>query len=70
MMNDGGVDVWKVHPSGIVEMRMKRFLYGSVQEYVKDICYVSIQNVEAHVQAAEELMLTDKQRYSVRATGY
>ncbi len=66
MMNSEGVDVWKVYPSGIVDMRMSKHLYSSIQGYIRNVCYLSIQDVEAHVRAAEVFMLSDKQKYSVR----
>ena len=63
MMNNEGVDVWKVHPSGTVQMRMDRSLFASIYSYVRNICHVSIENVEEHVQAAEAMMLSDRQKY-------
>ena len=66
MMAHEGIDVWKIYPSGIVDMRMNKYLYSDIQGYLRDVCYVSIQNVEAHVEAAEVLMLSDRQKYMVR----
>ena len=61
-MEAGNVDVWRIHPSGMVEMKMGRSLYSAIQDYIRDVCYVSIQNVEAHVREMEELMLSDRQK--------
>lgn len=65
MMDNDNVDVWKVHSSGKVEMQMNKRLYASIENYVADVCHVTIQNVEAHVQNAEEQMLSDRQLYNV-----
>ena len=60
-MAHAGVDVWKIDPNGQVDMRMNRQLLDVVQDYIPG-CHLLISSVEAHVQEAEEEMLSLEQK--------
>ena len=62
LMEYKGVDVWRVYPTGQVDMRMSQQIYDVVLRYMPEMCSIIIDNVEAHVQMAEENMLSEKQK--------
>ena len=59
-----GVDVWKIDPNGQVDMRMSRQILDVVQDYIPG-CHLLIRSVEAHVQEAEQEMLSMEQKLNI-----
>ena len=53
VMNQAAVDIWRIGTSGEVDMQMSRALSSVVLRYIPK-CRIVVQNVETHVQIAEE----------------
>ena len=53
VMNQAAVDIWRIGTSGEVDMQMSRALSAVVLHYIPK-CRIVVENVETHVQIAEE----------------
>lgn len=59
VMSQSAVDIWRVGAEGTVDMRMSRSIAAVVLHYIPE-CYLLIDNVEAHVQGAEQQLVTSQ----------
>ena len=55
------MDVWNIRKDGYVDIRMSKENAELVMEYLPEYCRVLIDDVEDHVQIAEQNMIGDKQ---------